>query len=123
MNITDAWPDEAREWNAVRRLLPVKSLARHEAGRLTDGSSAHGQPLGEMMHRQDPLLRLVAVEGDAKSVPDLEQEAVEAVLRVAEKGLTSLSGSGSPKLRYLASVQAGAMFLLAGSQASQSLLG
>lgn len=74
-------------------------------------------------HRQYPIVRLVAVEGEGQPVRDLEQEALEDVLRAAEEALTSLSGSGSPKIRFLRSVQSGATSLLAASPASQYLRG
>lgn len=74
-------------------------------------------------HRQDPLLRLVALEGGAKAVDELETEALAAVLRAAEEGLTSLSGSGSAKLRFLLAVQGAAVSLLAASPGFQSLHG
>lgn len=87
---------------------------------------AHGQrSRGKWMdaHRQGPLLRLVSLEGEGRSVGDLEEEALSTVLRAAEEGLSSLSGSGSSRLRFLRSVQSGAEGLLAESPASQFLPG
>lgn len=56
-------------------------------------------------HRQQPMLFLVPVEGEGKSVEDLEVEALTELAALAEKHLSRLSGSGSPWLRYLASVR------------------
>jgi hypothetical protein len=72
---------------------------------------------------QAPVLRLVPVQGDGYSVSDLEREALTEVLRAAEDGLSSLSGSGSTRQQFLRSVQSGATSLLAVSSASQLLLG
>jgi hypothetical protein len=69
----------------------------------------------EGSHRQDPMLFLVPVAGEGASVEDLEREALEAVLRAAEAGATSLSGSGS--------VQATAENLLAASPTLRALHG
>lgn len=122
------WPQEEREWEVLRRRLAVKSSARRvpPPADLDTESSTRADVQEQSMqgsHRQGPLLKLVAVEGDARSVEDLEREALAAVLRAAEEGLTSLSGSGSPKLRFLASVQASASVLLGASELSQALHG
>lgn len=74
-------------------------------------------------HRQDPILSLVPIRGEGKSVEELEREALVAILRDAEEGLTSLSGSGSTRLRFLQSVQSGAASLLADSPTSRALPG
>jgi hypothetical protein len=59
-------------------------------------------------HRQSPVLGLTAVAGDAMAVEDLECDALDELRDVAEKHLSRLNGSGSPLLRYLASVQSNA---------------
>jgi hypothetical protein len=77
-----------------------------------------------MQHgHQRPLVGLVAVDGEGQSVEELEREGLEGVLRTAEAALTSLSGSGSAKLRYFASVQATAASLLGESALPQALHG
>jgi hypothetical protein len=67
--------------------------------------------------------QLVAIDGERMSVSDLEEEALSAVLRAAEEGLTSLAGSDSLQIRFLGTVQASAGALLAVSTVPQSLLG
>jgi hypothetical protein len=66
---------------------------------------------------------LVAIDGQGMSVQELEEEALAAVLRAAEEGITSLAGSGSIQIRFLRTVQASAVGLLAVSTVPQSLLG
>ena len=92
----------------------------------TDVADAHGQRREKSMqdrHRQDPMLFLVPVAGEGRSVEDLGEEAVAAVLRAAEEGLSALSGSDSPKLRFLRSVAASASTLLPESPVRQVRLG
>lgn len=82
-----------------RRAADVESLTRHEAGRLTDGKVAHGQQRETQMqdgnHRQSPILGLVALDGEGKSVEELDDECREAFLEVAERQLDALAGSRS----------------------------
>lgn len=63
------------------------------------------------MKDQRPLLNLVAVDGEGKSVDELVQDALGELAAVATKHLSHLAGSGDPALRYLASVQANATAL------------
>lgn len=64
-------------------------------------------------HRQQPILGLVPLPGEGRSVAELEREALDELREVAEKHLSLLSGSDSPWLRYLASVQSNASALQA----------
>lgn len=68
-------------------------------------TASRGRSEMDRSHRQDPILVVVPGEGPPKSVDELEQEALAELAEVAAKHATRLSGSGSPWLRYLASVQ------------------
>lgn len=76
-----------------------------------------------MEQAQHPMLFLVALEGEARGVEDLEREGLQRVLRAAEDAATSLSGSDSPKLRFLQSVRESAASLLGASELPQALHG
>jgi hypothetical protein len=52
-------------------------------------------------HRQDPMLFLVPVEGEGKSVDELSEECRADLHDVAEKHLAALSGSRSHWLPFL----------------------
>ena len=51
--------------------------------------------------RQQPMLFLVPIEGEGKSVEDLEGEAASDLLEVARRHLASLAGSTSRWLPFL----------------------
>lgn len=76
-------------------------------------TASSGEVVVEMKerHRQAPILGLVPIDGEGQPVDDLEREALEELRAVAEKHLSRLNGSGSPWLRYLASVRANAALL------------
>lgn len=46
-------------------------------------------------HRQDPILFLVPIQGEGKSVEELETEAVEELRELAERQLSRLPASSS----------------------------
>ena len=52
-------------------------------------------------HRQQPMLFLVPVEGEGKSVQELDEECRRDLLAVAERHLKALSGSSSRWLPFL----------------------
>lgn len=57
-------------------------------------------------HRQDPMLFLVSIAGEGKSVRELDEECRAALLAVAEEHLAALAGSRSRWLPFLAVIAA-----------------
>lgn len=83
-----------------RRAADVESLTRHAPPAADrDRKVAHGQQRETQMqdgnHRQSPILGLVALDGEGKSVEELDDECREAFLEVAERQLDALAGSRS----------------------------
>jgi hypothetical protein len=66
---------------------------------------------------------LVVIDGQGMSVPTLEEEAVLAVFRAAEAGLTSLAGADSVRLPFLRAVRDSAASLLPAMPVSQAQFG
>lgn len=52
-------------------------------------------------HRQQPLVSLVPVPGEGRSVSDLDEECRAALLAVAERQSAALAGSTSQWLPFL----------------------
>src|ERR1044072_2189486 len=99
-------------------MLAVNSGTRREPPAADrDAVIAHGQRRERRMqdrrHRQAPILGLVALDGEGRSTDELAEKVLAYVLRAAEAGLTSLAGSGHPRIAFLRSVQASAESLLA----------
>lgn len=57
---------------------------------------------GRERHQQNPIVRLVAVQGEGKSTDELAREARAELATVAGKHFRSLYGSGHPLLPFLA---------------------